>query len=331
VASIEPADVASLVAQLIAEGLARESIRKTRATLAMVLDFAAVQPNPARDKGVKLPREDRAEIQPPTAAHVLAVLPSLPTRYRLPVLVLDATGMRVGELEGLAWGDVDEHEGRWRVSAANAKTGKARWITPPDVLFDAVAALCPRDDRTATRRVLEGVTADRLRTALTRACTAVGVPAFSPHDLRHPRATLWHLGGTPAATASAWLGHSAQEHCGRTRTPCSIGRSSTTRPRSRDLRRRGPTQEPRDDARGPDDARESKTQNVRLDAGSADVAAGRRHRHVFAVLDGRLVHPGGPDRLHTEILMARAVPTPCPLRRQKPPISRDVRIPYGPF
>jgi integrase len=38
------------------------------------------------------------------------------------------------------------------------------------------------------------------------------VPAFSPHDLRHRRATLWHLGGVPAAQASAWLGHSAQEH-----------------------------------------------------------------------------------------------------------------------
>jgi len=31
------------------------------ATLAMVLDFAGVQPNPARDRSVKLPREARAE------------------------------------------------------------------------------------------------------------------------------------------------------------------------------------------------------------------------------------------------------------------------------
>ena len=60
--------------------------------------------------------------------------------------------------------------------------------------------------------VFEGATADRLRTAIARACTASGVPAFSPHDLRHRRATLWHLGGIPAAQASSWLGHSAQEH-----------------------------------------------------------------------------------------------------------------------
>jgi integrase len=60
--------------------------------------------------------------------------------------------------------------------------------------------------------VFEGVTADRLRTAITRSCTAASVPAFSPHDLRHRRATLWHLVGVPAAQAASWLGHSAQEH-----------------------------------------------------------------------------------------------------------------------
>ncbi len=211
--ALEPADVAALVAELAGEGLARESIRKTVSTLAQVLTFAGVEPNPARDRvAVRLPREDRAEIQPPTAAHVLAVLALLPPRYRLPVLVLDATGMRVGELEQLAWGDVDEQEGRWRVSAAVAKTGKARWVSPPQELFQRVTTLLPRDDRAADRRVFEGATADRLRTAITRACTAAGVPSFSPHDLRHRRATLWHLGGVPAAQAAAWLGHSAQEH-----------------------------------------------------------------------------------------------------------------------
>ena len=212
VADVRVEDVTGLVSDLTAAGLARESIRKTLTTLAHVLDFAGITPNPVRDRGVKLPRLDRTEIAPPTAAHVLAVLPTLAPRYRLPILVLDATGMRVGELERLAWGDVDEQEGRWRVSAAVAKTGRARWVDVPERLFGAVSELCPRDDRAADRRVFEGVTTDRLRTAITRACTAAGVPAFSPHDLRHRRATLWHLGGVPAAQASSWLGHSAQEH-----------------------------------------------------------------------------------------------------------------------
>jgi len=40
----------------------------------------------------------------------------------------------------------------------------------------------------------------------------VGTPAFSPDDLRHRRATLWHLAGVPVAEAAGWLGRSPQEH-----------------------------------------------------------------------------------------------------------------------
>jgi integrase len=102
-----------------------------------------------------------------SAAHVEAVCRLLPTRYRLPVLVLDATEMRVGEPEALTGGDVDEPRGRWRVSA-----GQPRWVTPPPVLFEAVTALLARDDRTPGRHVFEGFGSDRFRTALTRAATA---------------------------------------------------------------------------------------------------------------------------------------------------------------
>ena len=82
----------------------------------------------------------------------------------------------------------------------------------PERVFEAVAALVPREDRDLDRQVFAGFGADRLRTAITRACKAAGVPAFSPHDLRHRRATLWHLSGRPRVEAASWLGHSPQEH-----------------------------------------------------------------------------------------------------------------------
>src|SRR5580704_17891755 len=104
--------------------------------LAMMFDHAGVKPNPAQDKvAIRLPYARRAEINPPTAEHVEAVHRLLPARYRLPLLVLDATGMRVGELEALTWGDVDEPRQRWRVSQAVAKTGRARWVNVPEQLF----------------------------------------------------------------------------------------------------------------------------------------------------------------------------------------------------
>jgi integrase len=203
---IEAQTVADLVGELHATGLKKQTIRKTISVLAMVLDHAGIQPNPARDRlTVKMPREARQQVQPPTADHVEAVVRLLPSGYRLATLVLDATGMRVGELEALTWGDLDEPRGRWRI--ATSKTGRPRWVTPPPFLLECVLELCPRDDRHADRRVFEHVTGDRLRTALTRACTAAGVPAFSPHDLRHRRVSLMHLAGVPWARIGEQVGH----------------------------------------------------------------------------------------------------------------------------
>lgn len=221
-AEIRKADVAGVVEQLRQDGKARESIRKTISTLAMVLDFADVVPNPARG-GVELPEKVIEEMRPPTAADLELLLRALPAADVLPTLVLDATGMRVGELEALRWGDVDETKQRWLVSAARSKTRRGRWVNVPPVLFAAIVGdENPRvrrghlaavgRDRPSEGQVFDGFGADRYRTTLARACKAAGTLHFHPHDLRHRRASLWHLGGVSAAEAAGWLGHSAQEH-----------------------------------------------------------------------------------------------------------------------
>jgi integrase len=70
----------------------------------------------------------------------------------------------------------------------------------------------PREDRDLAGQVFDGFGADRMSTSIAKACKAAAVPAFSPHDLRHRRATPWHLGGVPPVQAAAWLGHSPTEH-----------------------------------------------------------------------------------------------------------------------
>lgn len=204
---LAPADVATLVAELHAAGYRRETIRKSTTALAQVLDHAGVHPNPARDRvQIKLPREDRDEITPPDASHIEAVLRLLAPHYRLPVLLLDATGMRVGELEQLRWADIDEPNQRLRVSRSIEKTRRGRWVPVPSSLFGAIVDLVARDDRDPAQRVFADITADRLRVAIGRACTAAAIPSFSPHDLRHRRISLWHQHGIPWAQIGQWAG-----------------------------------------------------------------------------------------------------------------------------
>lgn len=202
--------MATLVAELHAEGqgLKRESIRKTRSTLAQVLDFAGVEPNPARDtKKVKLPREEPEEPNPPTADHVEAVFRLLPSQHRLPVLWLDWSGARVSSVEKLMVGDYDEQRQRVRTRAATTKNRHALWIDLDPGLADAITmSLPPRDDRDLSAPLFPGTNANAIRTAIAKACRATGTPLWSPHDLRHRRISLLHSQGKTWATIGAFVG-----------------------------------------------------------------------------------------------------------------------------
>lgn len=205
---LKPQDIAAMVAALHEAHAKKGYIRKVVQAVAMTLDFAGRHlDNPARDKRfVKLPHEQEEEINPPTAEHVLAAHELLPSRYRLPLLVFDDTGMRLSELESLEWRDVDEPRGRWRIRKSVSKNNRARWVTPAPLIFAAVVDLCPREDRSSTGQVFDGFSGDAFRRALGRVCKAAGVPSFSPHDLRHRRISLLHLRGVPWAVIGEQVG-----------------------------------------------------------------------------------------------------------------------------
>jgi integrase len=187
--------------------LAPGSLRPYIATLRLVLDYADVEPNPARDKRVKLPELELDEINPPTTKQFLAVLERLSTRWVLPLVTLEQTGCRSSELASLAWGDVDVAENRFRLRAARTKTRRARWVQVPEWLMTEIAATCPLEDRTAERKVFGDYTRGAARNAVARACVVAEVPHFHPHDLRHRRISVWHQQGVPVKTISERVGH----------------------------------------------------------------------------------------------------------------------------
>jgi integrase len=119
-----------------------------------------------------------------------------PAAYRLPLLWLDWSGARLGSVDALTVADYDERDRRIRLRASTTKTRAALWVELPDALADAIeATLPPREDRDPAAPLFPGVSADRLGTAIGRACQAAGVPVFSPHDLRHRRIGLLHRPG----------------------------------------------------------------------------------------------------------------------------------------
>jgi hypothetical protein len=172
----------------------------------MVFDHAGVIPNPARDPiRVKLPREDRPEISPPTHEHVVAVHGLLSTAHRLPLIVLD--GDRYACRRGRA-ADVGRCQRAARPVArlAGRLEDPARPVgkrTPGGVRGGARAmpARRPIPRSTGLRRLFRGPVPDGDQPRLRR-----GVPVFSSHDLRHRRISLMHLAGIPWARIGEHVG-----------------------------------------------------------------------------------------------------------------------------
>jgi integrase len=205
--SLTAADFIEVVAKLHAAGTARETIRKTLGAGAMVLDHAAIAPNPARDRSIKLPREEPEEVNPPSAEHVETVYRLIPSKHRLALLWLEWSGARVSSIDQTLVSDYDEPRRRVRLRAATTKTRKALWVELHPELAEALEAqLGPREDRDPEAKLFAGSGADALRTSVAKACKAAGIPLFSPHDLRHRRISLLHLQGWTWARIAAFVG-----------------------------------------------------------------------------------------------------------------------------
>jgi integrase len=208
------ADVTALIAALAAKEYKRETIKKTRDALAMTLDHFGIEPNPARDKRVKLPKERKAHIAPPLAEHVERVAETLPRHHVLPFLILDACGPRVNDLQTAQQGDLDEHRRGIRVRSEVEKNERYRLLELPDDLFEALlATLPPREDRDPEAPLFTGFDEAALRTSITRACKATGVPHFAPHGLRRRRGSLHYMRTGSLAEVAEKLGDSKRVAC----------------------------------------------------------------------------------------------------------------------
>jgi len=201
---ITPATVTSLVATL---ELKPSSLRRYIATLAAILDYAGVDPNPAKDKRVKLPREERTIVEPPSADAVASILAESPRKWRLALQTLAETGMRVGELHALEWRDVDTAGSRFRVRGGKTSAAR-RWVAVPVDVIAEIGRATPPDDRTPERRVFPGATPPTIKNVMRRACQAAGIALCSPHDLRHRYASIQIARGVPVTNVAAQLGHS---------------------------------------------------------------------------------------------------------------------------
>lgn len=189
--------------------LAPKTLRHYLGSMRQVLDFADVEPNPARSRKVKLPARTAAEPSPPSSAEWRAAKAQLSPRLTLVARLIECDGLRIGEAMQLTYGDVDFQAERIRISRTRTKGGTAgqRWLPVPEDMLQEIDELVPLEDRSRGRRVFP-VTEGQIRGGLERACRNAKIAHYHPHDLRHRRISLWVAQGFDPVTVKTWSGHS---------------------------------------------------------------------------------------------------------------------------
>ena len=191
-------DCRDLVTNLVERGLAPRTVKAYIDTLKLVLDFADVKPNPARDRRVKLPRQPAKQPRIPSRAHIRAIRTHLLQHLLIPFDTLEATGIRAGELNNLTWADLDTAESRARI--AQGKTASARrWVQLPPALTHQINATRPPGDIATERRLFPMLHERTMGYAIGKACKHANIPHYHPHDLRDRWISLALKRGMPPA------------------------------------------------------------------------------------------------------------------------------------
>jgi integrase/recombinase XerC len=218
--------VRSFLASLARRGVARRTqaraLSAVRSLFALACREGTLQHNPA--KGVRTPKQDRMlprHLRPGEIETLLEAVDGetpLARRDRALLELLYATGLRVGELVGLDWDDLDTSA---RVLRVLGKGGKERMVPFGRPAVEALA-LWRKAWGTVRGAVDDGtepvflhhrggrLSARSVRRILDRAVSAAALAAgVHPHTLRHTFATHLLEGGADLRAIQELLGHSS--------------------------------------------------------------------------------------------------------------------------
>jgi integrase len=231
---IDVNSVAALVRDMQKQGRKAWTIRGALVVAGRVFDYASRRLSWGGQNPVRLldhserPRSDQRARRILSRDEIAALLLAAEPRYQLPLALAVSTGIRLGELLGLIWDDVDFIEGHLVVRAqldrqrqrVEPKTKRAvRVIELPSAIRSALEAerlaspfsasshfvFCadngqPWDHRNLAGRVLS-------RTVKRAGLDVEGKPSVTFHWLRHSFASAWIGSGGDLVELSAHLGH----------------------------------------------------------------------------------------------------------------------------
>lgn len=224
-ADIDPPMIREYIAALEASGQSAGSVRKhfapLRAMFATAFEDGAIRTNPAQVRVVVRDGRQRRRPPTPTREQFPKLVDALPARWQLLVVLIGATGLRIGEALGLEARDlhldgpapfvaVERQAGRGVTTKLKTEASQ-REIPIPRALADALAEHVAAHGHEIVFCTLDGKHLDyrNVLRVLHRALDDAGLrePGFGFHALRRMAASFFEAAARTDTQIAAVLGH----------------------------------------------------------------------------------------------------------------------------
>ncbi|MGQ3486075.1 tyrosine-type recombinase/integrase [Roseovarius pacificus] len=202
-------DCRAYLAERLKAGRKIGSIHTELGHLRSALRWAVKQGVIARAPHIELPPKPDSDVQPLSDAQVRALIDGCEAPHiRLAVILLLATGARVGAILDLTWDRVDFDRGVIDLRLPDGLTRKGRAVVPMNRM--ARAALESAHPARLTDHVIEwgGKRVHSIRKGYSAALGRAGMSGVSIHQIRHSVAVRMLAAGQPIEAVAQYLGHS---------------------------------------------------------------------------------------------------------------------------
>ena len=207
-------DIQKAIGEEQASGKSPKTIKNAYGLLsAMLKEF---KPNFVTNP--KLPQKQKRDIRIPTEEEMVKIWHEAKgTDYELPILLAAWLGLRLSEIKGLMYCDIQGdyvHIQRAMVRGPRGQVLKGtktisgdRWIKLPSDILSLIDCYVPKEHWTDREEFIVKLSASKIYENFIKICARAGVEPCRFHDLRHFAASEAHALGVPNKYAMRRMGH----------------------------------------------------------------------------------------------------------------------------